>query len=302
MELYSVFTTVLQTLILFGAKESARTLIMGLIFGGGVWLSLFIFGAFGIFRMAKRMGLKRKWLAFFPIINLVYIGKIAGEFQVFGQRMKRCGLYAMIAQILTTLLCAGLLVSQIYLYVAEGAPVYDVEMGGNIWYDLSGVSLKMYKFYEVSYMISYFAELVYQILLILLLNGLYRKYAPRNYFIFLILAFLIPPARYIVTFALSGKKPIDYEAYMRARREAYIRQQQQYYGGGYGSPYNRPYGNPNGNPYANPYNRPQQPPQEPEDPFSEFGGKKEDTPFSEFGNGNDQPKQRDENDPDGFFD
>jgi hypothetical protein len=296
MELYSVFSTVLQTLIIFGAKATSNTLIMGLIVGGIVWLSLFIFGAFGIFRMAKRMGLKRKWLAFFPIVNLVYLGKIAGEFHVFGQKMKRCGLYAMIAQIFTTALCICLLVSQIYLYFAEGAPVYDAEIGESIWHNLSGASLKMYKLYELSYTLFSFAQLIYQILLILLLNGLYRKYAPRNYFIFLILAFLIPPARYIVTFALSGKKPIDYEAYMRARREAYIRQQQQYYGGGYGSPYNRPYGNPNGTPYGNPYNQPSRP-QEPEEPFSEFGSKKQDDPFEEFGD----KKPSDPNDPDQFF-
>ena len=297
MELYSVFSTVMPLLMGFGAKATGSTLVMGLIVGGIVWLALFIFGAFGVFRMAKRMGLKRKWLAFFPIINLVYVGKIAGEFHVFGQKMKRCGLYAMIAQIFTTALCACLLVSQIYLYFVEGAPVYDAEIGESIWHNLSGLSLKMYKFYELSYTLFYFVELIYQILLILLLNGLYRKYAPRNYFIFLILAFLIPPARYIVTFALSGKKPIDYEAYMRARREAYIRQQQQYYGGGYGSPYNRPYGNPNGAPYNNPYNQPPRP-QEPEEPFSEFGGKKQDDPFEEFGD----KKPHDTNNPDEFFD
>ena len=294
MELYSVFTTVVQTFLMFGARATGSTLVTGLIVGSGVWLSLFILGAFGIYRMAKRMGLKRRWLAFFPIVNLVYIGKITGEFYIFGQKMKRCGLYAMLAQIAATLLCVCLLVSQIYLYFVEGAPVYDVEMGESIWHNLSGFSLKMYKFYELSYTLSTFAQLIYQIFLVLLLNGLYRKYAPKNYFIFLILAFIVPPARYIVTFALSGKKPIDYEAYMRARREAYIRQQQQYYGNGYGSPYNRPYNNP----YANPYNRPQQPPQpQPEEPFAEFGGKKEESPFSEF----DDTKERNPNDPDEFF-
>jgi hypothetical protein len=290
MELYSVFTTVLQSLFMFGAKQTGDVLVIGLIIGSGVWLSLFILGSFGIFRMAKRNGLKNKWLAFLPFGNLIYMGKIAGEFHVFGQKMKRCGLYAMLAQIVSAILSVGLIVSQIYLYYVEGAPVYDAELGESVWKNISGLSLKMFNLYNTSFLLFTFAQLIYQIFLLLLLNGLYRKYAPKNYFIFLILAFMVPPARYIVTFALSGKKPIDYEAYMRARREAYIRQQHQYYGNGYNNPYSRPYGNP----YQNPYNRPQQP----EEPFSEFGDKKQDEPFEEFGD----KKPHDPSDPDEFFD
>ena len=73
---------------------------------------------------------------------------------------------------------------------------------------------------------------------------------------------------------------------MQARREAYMRQQQQYYNT-YGNPYgynsyNRPYGQGGYNGYG--YNQPPRP--EPEDPFSEFGGKKDvekdDEPFEDF--------------------
>ena len=74
-------------------------------------------------------------------------------------------------------------------------------------------------------------------------------------------------ARFIVIFILRNNAPIDFEAYMRAKREAYARRM-----GSYGNPYGNPYG-------QNPYNP--QPPRAPEEPFSEFGGNKQE-PFSEF--------------------
>ena len=131
-------------------------------------------------------------------------------------------------------------------------------------------------------------------MMLILMLGLYRKYNAKNSMMLLFITLFIPSARFLIVFILRNNTAIDYEEYMRARREAYIRQQQQYYGNGYGSPYNRPYNNP----YANPYNRPQQPPQpQPEEPFAEFGGKKEESPFSEF----DDTKERNPNDPDEFF-
>ena len=82
-----------------------------------------------------------------------------------------------------------------------------------------------------------------------------------------LLSLFIPVSRMVVIFVLRNNKYVDYEAMMRARREAYIRQRQQYQQGGFGSPY----GNPNGqNGYgqgtSQPYGNPAQ-----EDPFAEFG-------------------------------
>ena len=95
--------------------------------------------------------------------------------------------------------------------------------------------------------------------------GLYRRYNPMNYRMMAFLSFFIPIARYIVVFTQRKRAAIDFEAYMRARREAFIRRQQQF----------NPYGNPYGNPYSSPYgtqNRQDEQggQQEPEDPFAEF--------------------------------
>jgi hypothetical protein len=113
--------------------------------------------------------------------------------------------------------------------------------------------------------------------------ALCKKYAPKNYMVLSILVLFIPVARFIVIFALRNRQPIDYEAYMRARREAYIRSQQQYY--------NRqnPYGNPYGGQY-NPYGQDTPSPRKPEEPFGEFSSQNNgdaQNPFSDVNGGSD---------------
>ena len=66
----------------------------------------------------------------------------------------------------------------------------------------------------------------FKIVLVLLL-GLYKKYNPKNYTALGFLELFVPLSRYIVIFALRNRKAIDYQAYMRARHEAYMRQRQQ---------------------------------------------------------------------------
>ena len=110
-------------------------------------------------------------------------------------------------------------------------------------------------------------------------------------------------SRCIIFFVVRGREPIDYAAMMRAKREAYMRRQQQYYGQ-YGDPYNRPYGNPH-SPYGNPYGAPNssaassqqnagqaQPASTSGDPFEELS-----TPNNQSG----ENGETDANDPDGFF-
>jgi hypothetical protein len=80
---------------------------------------------------------------------------------------------------------------------------------------------------------------------------------------------MIPFFKPVMVFVLRNHNRIDYEALMRAKREAFRRQ----HGNPYGNPFGNPYGNPFGNPYGNPYGSPNPtPPQEekPKDPFEEF--------------------------------
>ena len=58
-------------------------------------------------------------MAFLPFFNTYYAGKLAGETQFFGQKMKRVGLYAMISEILYVGLQLFVLVADIISFFPE---------------------------------------------------------------------------------------------------------------------------------------------------------------------------------------
>ncbi len=280
----------------FFTKGEVQTITLGVLVGGGLWILFFILQGIGLCTMARRRGIKHKALAFIPFANIYYMGKLAGECGFFGHKMKNAGIYAMIAQIFATLVAVAYVLSEWYLYFYHGVPQSETGVGVvtsiPYWSGLTGFSLTVSKFYDYGgFFISIF-NLISQLLMIVLLIGLYKKYSPRNYFGLGMLTFFFPIARFIAVFALRNREAVDFEAYMRRRREEYIRRQQQYYNQ-YGNPYNRPYG---GSPYGmggygNPNPNPNPAPPA-EEPFGEFSSDRK---------GNTGGEEKDEN-SDGFFD
>ena len=259
----------------------------------GLWTALFVLQGIGIYAMATKQGMKKRALAFIPFASIWYVGKLAGECNFFGQRMKRAGMYAMIAQILVAVVSILTIAAEQYLWLTHGAPQMDMEYNVYYWTALSGFDLHVSRFFDVSgYVLSIF-QLGFEIFLVVVMMGLCKKYAPKNYMMLGFLVLFVPISRFIIIFVLRNRKPIDYEAYMRARHEAFMRAQQQYYSRQ----------NPYGNPYGNPYTRPNSPyggqsggqynggngAGKPADPFEEFssGSKGEEEPFEEMGGSND---------------
>ena len=285
MELYGFYTSIIFALSITDLKYETG-LIIAIAGALAIWLTLFIFQAIGLFVMAKKRGVRHKWLAFMPFANVIYMGKLAGECSFFGQKMKRAGLYTMLAQIIGTLLTFSVLAT-VYLYFKQGKPSDELELWGGTpqWSGLVGFDRFLGEYLLYSGFIIMTLELVYKVLSLVLIMGICKKYSPSNYILLSFLVLFIPEARYILIFVLRKRKAIDYGAYIKAKQEEFLRRQQQYYNT-YGNPYNRPngYGNPYGGPYGNPYNQPpQQPqkPQQPEEPFSEFSS--DETPWHEDG-------------------
>ncbi len=286
--------------------SSTNLHFLSLIVGVGIWAALFILQGFGLWKMAKKRNLPKKWLAFMPFANYLYMGKLAGECSIFGRKVKHMGLFVMIAQIVATVFSVLLIMAMSYLLLVEGTPTFvEDSLGMSVpYWNGTGFSQTVERFYRIgagyTFGISIFSilQLVYDILLLILMMGLYRRYSPKSYTWLSLIVVFIPSARFIVTFCLRNRDEVDWDAYMRARREAYARQYQQQYGG-YGNPYGNPYGN-NGNPYGagTPYgNQGMAQPQKPDDPFGEFG-EKEEKPFEEFG---DTETQNPDNGGDDFF-
>ena len=133
------------------------------------------------------------------------------------------------------------------------------------------------------------------ILLFILLTGLYKKYYAKGYLILSWVGLFLPVSRYIVVFVLRNNKAIDYEAYMRAKREEYMRRNPYGPYGPYGGPYNPgnqgPY---NQGPYnQGPYNQgPYNQGSYNQGPYGQSGngtpgqsGSAADDPFAEFAPG-----------------
>ena len=271
------FSNVILTYYLFAALGTL-----------GVYLILVVFGGIGLSKLAKKQGLKHRWMAFLPFLNTYYAGKLAGETQFFGQKMKRVGLYAMISEILYVALQLFVFVAVIISFfpqyrtleiedgVLSGVPNDDAMPA---WIDPAITYGSL-----VAYLLWFFVIVFFCVLYV----SFFRKYYARGP---ILLAFLsaVLPFRGFTIFAVRNNAPVDYNDYIRRRTQAYMR------GNGYNQPPYGPYGHGNGG-YGSggPQNGP--------DPFEGFGGptsdhgasggsssgsssspSSDDDPFSEFG-------------------
>ena len=243
----------------------------------GVYLILLVFGGIGLSKLAKKQGLKHRWMAFLPFLNTYYAGKLAGETQFFGQKMKRVGLYAMISEILYV----GLQLFVLIAVIISFFPQYRIlELEDGI---LSGVpnedAMPAWIMPAIDYgsLVAYLLWFFVIVFFCVLYVSFFRKYYARGP---ILLAFLsaVLPFRGFTIFAVRNNAPVDYNDYIRRRTQAYMRN----------NGYQPPYGPGNGG-YGS--GGPQN-----DDPFEGFGGpsggsssgsssspSSDDDPFSEFG-------------------
>ncbi len=233
----------------------------------GIGLFLFavctFFYGYGLMRMAKKAGRTDGYLGFIPFVNTWYTGKLAGEANFFGQKMKRTGLYAMIAEILYSLVAGFSLVTNVLLmpFLHE---VPATSENGELLYSSIEVNQPLAREQGFGWAIdsqlwvqilSLILDIVLIVFFFVLFTALFKKYYVRGPMLLTVFSTIFP-FRAATVFAVRNNTPIDYEAYMRRKMEEYARRQQQQY------PPQSMYGTPNPPP-------PQTPP---EDPFSDFGG------------------------------
>lgn len=254
----------------------------------GVYLILLIFGGLGLSKLAKKQGLKHRWMGFLPFFNTYYAGKLAGETQFFGQKMKRVGLYAMLTEILYVVLQLLVMVATVISFFPQYLTLEVAEgfINGEPNDSMPAWILPTIRYGSlVAYLVWFFVIIFFCVLFI----SFFRKYYARGP---ILLAFLsaVLPFRGFTIFAVRNNAPVDYNDYIRRRTQAYMRNN------GYNQPPYGPYGPGNGG-YGSggPQNGP--------DPFEGFGGpsggnygasggsssgsssspSSDDDPFSEFG-------------------
>lgn len=270
------FSNVILTYYLFAALGTL-----------GVYLILVVFGGIGLNKLAKKQGLKHRWMAFLPFLNTYYAGKLAGETQFFGQKMKRVGLYAMISEILYVALQLFVFAAVIISYF----PKYrTLEVSDGVMTGAANEAMPSWIEPAVTYgnLVAYLLWFFVIVFFCVLFVAFFRKYYARGP---ILLAFLsaVLPFRGFTIFAVRNNAPVDYNDYIRRRTQAYMRNN------GYNQPPYGPYG-PGNSGYGSggPQNGP--------DPFEGFGGptsdhgasggsssgsssspSSDDDPFSEFG-------------------
>ncbi|MBQ7770794.1 MAG: hypothetical protein IJ284_03565 [Clostridia bacterium] len=306
MELWSIYESIGTITGMFGKVQPddpnyGDTLLITAIVSASIGLIVFLLQGLALYCMAKKRKLRYKGLAFVPFANILLMGRLAGDTTFFGQRIKRAGLYAMIAQIIVTVLVCSYILSDIYLH-QSGCIRYEavddaLEQFRVHWNEGTRFQKFLFNYtYDVVYLLHMILGLASEILMLMLLSSLYKKYAPDSYVWMTVLTLFVPLASCVILLVLRNRKAVDYQAYMRAKHEAYMRRNQQYYGQGGYNPYGgSPYGG-----YQQGYGQQSAPQNKPEEPFSEFASdKKQDEPFSEFSS---DGKNKNDGDSDGFFD
>ena len=291
MELFSFYDTAF--LMLFNGKHSL-SFVDALIAGGialCLWLPVFILQGIGLYKMAKKRGLKQKWFAFLPFLNIYYLGKLTGDCLVFGHKIKRAGLCVMISQIASAVVMSAYLVLKTILHVTYGEYIEITTQGYYATYEWVGLPSQGEWLRRILLLLDgsggmigilQIVEVVYKLFLLILLINFFHKYAPRQAIIFSLISCLAPEARYIFIFVLRNRQAINYEEYLRKEREEFARRQSQN-GRPYG-PYG-PYGPYTGGPSSYGQGEKKETSAPPEDPFAEFGSSQKSDENSGGGSG-----------------
>lgn len=180
--------------------------------------------------MAKKVGMKHSWLAFLPLANTWYAGKLAGETQLFGQKMKRVGLYAMLSELVYIAINVFALIVTFALYRPEYFAEQTNEAGQlvGIYIETARIPLELRWLVVANNVLTWVNTISYLVLIFFfctLFFAFFRKYYARSPFLMTFLCAILP-LRGIVIFAVRNNTPVDYNAYMRRRMEEYARRQE----------------------------------------------------------------------------
>lgn len=240
--------------------DSLNKLILFFCIGVGLFLVVYVFQSIGLFVLAKREGLSR-WMAFVPFFNSYLLGRAAGDCTFIKIKIKNCGVWLAVSDLVYSLACAfsyvpKVLLRDYYVPIDQYSYQYSGYPDSLAWADVADTVME--------YVLPILG-LVYLFFLIAVLFSFFRKYATRNS-TFFTLASVLFPIKGVLIFAVRNNAAIRYDEYVNAQREAYYRQQQQQY-----EAYRRENrGNPDNNNTA-----------KPEDPFEEFSQQKEE-PKSQY--------------------
>jgi hypothetical protein len=214
----------------------------------------FILMALGIYTMAKRQNLNKKWLAFIPFFNFILLGRVLGSAIVWGKKIKNVGLWVTITSLISTVF--NLFLNYGY-YLVIIQKIFNVTVyfdTNSFWYLLAtgkGVV------YNVLSIVSFVPDLAYIFFEVSLIFMVFRMYAPERSLLYSLASVFIEPFFGILLFMVRNRKRHSRDEFIQHRTYTY-------------NPFNNPYGGFENN-RNNQQNQPNQ--KSVEDPFPEFSDK-----------------------------
>lgn len=249
---------------LYTASPVINVGIVTLMFAAGEmvnYLAIYLFLAFGMFTMARRRNMSIAWLAFLPVANFYLLGKLIGDAEFYGFKIKGMGIIALVSVLvmLAANVTADIVYGRILIYGYEAV----FNPAGKEF--IEGLYARNWPLTGVVATIVEIVDLVFRIICFMLAYFLFRNYAPRSCWLFSIIAFLFPLVGAILVFAIRKNSCDEYREFMKMKMHSM-------YGGG--NPYSY-----DGGEYSDPFDlskndgkRGEQPP---EKPFGEYDdGKK----------------------------
>jgi uncharacterized membrane protein YgcG len=280
---FFVFANTAQGILLSYTDSVTTILFYSVIIGFIGFAILYAFEACALYSIAKREGYDKRWMAFVPILNNYYIGKVSEKNRVFNIPAKTLGL---VVAILEGILVVRYILYYIALFVladkgylmvgySNATILGETVTSADGFYTYATPDNLTWATWMATNLTSYLFELidlVYFAFEIMLLIAFFQTYYSKRYLLFTICA-IIFPVQGILMFVVRKNKGKNYRQFVREQQEMQYRAYQEY---------NRR--NMNSNPYNyNPYSgRTQQPPTSnpyeapksgdaPNDPFDDFG-------------------------------
>lgn len=180
-------------------QQAVQTIAVSLIIIGVILVGLYVLKAVAILIMAKKNGIKNRWMAFVPFLDFVVLGKLAGKVRVFGHTIGNLG-------IVYTILLFSSNVLSITQFIAALSFQQNPTEGTQIFYQITT--------YITSF-VGYPLSLVQILCFVLLCFALYGRYTPERRMLFSFLScfnFIFP----IILFAIRNKKPYgSYDEYFK---------------------------------------------------------------------------------------
>ena len=217
----------LNTLI--DMEYTPTTLVINFIINTIIVLLTFSLKAVAIQTMAKKMGLKKLYLAWIPFFSFILLGKIIGETTIWGYKIKNLGKLVCILSLISYAVL-GLLNLGYYVNNFEIVFNFKVEYSSAFiknWMSGTGIPYTVINILHTIFsLVEIFAKAT-------LIYYVFIAYAPERAFIYMIASILIDPLFGPILFVIRNRNKATFRVYVRP----------QSYGNPYGNPYSNPYSN-----------------------------------------------------------